>query len=126
MCKTYIAIGWPEIQEYFDHPRYNETYIAYKALDQDSLPVYMIPEDLYNEVQESKLPKEYEFEGEIYEAFKGECRKGDLCLVELDDGSRKVLKSLTSCVHPLYGHILFEENYLPGINCEIIGIKHAE
>ncbi len=54
----YILVTWPEIQNYMDHPRYKECYVC-DSLDEDDnhvISTYMVPEDLYCEVEH--IPQE--------------------------------------------------------------------
>lgn len=54
MNERYIKVIWPEIQDYMDHPRYKECYIA-QSLDSDIImSEYMVPEDLYFEIINNK------------------------------------------------------------------------
>lgn len=127
MSDLYVKVLWPEIQDYMDHPRYNECYMCESLGENDEpiVSVYMVPEDLYVEVQMDKYPKEIVFEGETYETFWTYVNRGDAVLLELGNGERKVLKASVSSKPPLYGPVLFDDhNYVPGINCDILGVKH--
>lgn len=52
MIRTkYILVGWPDIQDFMEHPRWNECIFC------DSIPghevgvsTYAVPEDLFNEM----------------------------------------------------------------------------
>lgn len=47
----YILVGWPEIQDFMEHPRFNECIFCIEIEGhpcEDS--TYVVPEDLYNEV----------------------------------------------------------------------------
>ena len=48
----YVLVYWPEIQDYMDHPRYKECYMCESLDESDSFVVstYMVPEDLYYEI----------------------------------------------------------------------------
>jgi hypothetical protein len=51
IVKKYILVGWPDIQDFMMHPRWNECIFC------DSIPghevgdsTYAVPEDLFNEM----------------------------------------------------------------------------
>lgn len=122
----YVLVEWPEIQDYMDHPRYNECYIVTPIIGENYISTYVVPEDLYEEIQYKKAPKEIEFEGELYDMVWFHIEKGDKILVETETGLES-LTAATSYKPPFYGYILFEEKtYLPGISCEILGVKHEK
>ncbi len=51
----YILLGFPEIQDYMDHPRFNdECFYAYAYDPCDTNSYYFVPEDLYNEINQIK------------------------------------------------------------------------
>lgn len=49
--KKYILVGWPEIQEFVNHPRWSECIFC-TEIEGHPFPdsAYMIPEDIYKEV----------------------------------------------------------------------------
>lgn len=55
MNTKYILVGWPEIQDFMEHPRFNECIFC---TDIEGRPCpdssYMVPEDLYYEVKGDK------------------------------------------------------------------------
>lgn len=127
MSDLYVKVHWPDIQDYMDNSRYKECYNCHSLDEDDSdlIATLMVPEDLYIEVQREKYPKEFIFNGEIYETIWEYINRGDSVLIELQDGELKVVTSATTCKPPLYGPVLFEDNnYVPGITCEIVGVKH--
>ena len=55
IVQKYILVGWPNIQDFMEHPRWNECVFC------DSIPghevgvsTYAVPEDLYYEVNNIK------------------------------------------------------------------------
>lgn len=55
MAKKYILIGWPEIQDFMDHPRWEECVFCQEIEGHPcESSTYVIPEDLYNEVYNIK------------------------------------------------------------------------
>ena len=51
LARRYISVGWPEIQEFMNHPRWSECIFCVEIEGHpcdDSL--YMVPEDIYYEV----------------------------------------------------------------------------
>lgn len=129
MSEVYIREYWPDIQDYMDHPRYKECYTC-QSLSEDNddfTSVYMVPEDLYEEIHMQKAPKEIVFDGESYETFWEYVERGDSVLIETKDGEREVVTAATPCKPPLYGHLVFENSiHLPGVTCEILGVKHLK
>lgn len=54
LCDTierYILVGWPEIQEFMNHPRWSDCIFCI-AIEGHPCPdnAYMVPESLYNEI----------------------------------------------------------------------------
>lgn len=49
--KKYILVSFPEIQDFMEHPRWNECIFC-QEIEGHECPdsSYMIPEDLYNEI----------------------------------------------------------------------------
>ena len=127
MNDLYIKVYWPEIQDFMEHPRYKECYMC-ESLDVEDVnlvSVYMVPKNLYEEVQNDKYPKEIIFEGESYETFWTYIERGDSVLILSEDDERRVLTAETSSKPPLYGSVVFDnDEFFPGINCEILGVKH--
>lgn len=55
MEKKYILVSWPEIQEFMEHPRWNECVFCIQIEHHPcESSTYAIPEDLYNEVYNIK------------------------------------------------------------------------
>lgn len=53
--KRYILVGWPNIQDFMIHPRWNECVFCNSIPGHEVGDVtYAIPEDLYNEVYNIK------------------------------------------------------------------------
>ena len=53
--EKYILVGWPEIQDFMVHPRWNECIFCNEIQGhpcQDS--TYAVPESIYNEVMETQ------------------------------------------------------------------------
>lgn len=51
----YILIQWPEIQDFMEHPRYNECYSALSLNENDINSYWFVPEDLYQEIINKSL-----------------------------------------------------------------------
>ena len=51
MQERYILVGWPEIQDFMEHPRWNECVFCCE-IEGHSCPdsTYAVPESLYEEV----------------------------------------------------------------------------
>lgn len=49
--EKYILVGWPEIQEFMDHPRWSECIFCME-IEGHPCPdsAYIVPEDIYKEV----------------------------------------------------------------------------
>lgn len=133
----YICVEWPEYQIFMGHSRFRED--CYYCPDSS---VYFIPEDLYEEVTyKLQFPKKYENTelGTIvcYETravVNGEdtywydedlIKKGSEVLIynhEIENYPKWIISKCIACSTGF--PILFENrNLLPGINCEIIGVK---
>lgn len=53
--QKYILVGWPNIQKFMTHPRWNECIMCNSIPGHEVGDVtYAIPEDLYNEVSNIK------------------------------------------------------------------------
>lgn len=49
--RKYIIVGWPEIQDFMEHSRWDECIFCDSTLDHEvGDSTYAVPEDLYNEV----------------------------------------------------------------------------
>ena len=46
MNGKYILVEWPEIQDYMDHPRYNECFSATRIDETDINSYWFVPEDI--------------------------------------------------------------------------------
>lgn len=58
LCSTaerYILVGWPEIQDFMEHPRWSECIFCME-IEGHTCPdnAYMVPESLYEEVNNFK------------------------------------------------------------------------
>lgn len=143
MNERYVMVTWPEIQDFMDHPRYKECYMC-ESLDENNsaISTYMVPEDLYEEVTyKLQFPKKYEntelgtivcyetravVNGEdTYWYDKNLIKKGSEVLIynhEIENYPKWIISKCIACSTGF--PILFEDrNLLPGINCEIIGVK---
>ena len=133
----YICVEWPEYQIFMEHPRFREE--CYYCPDSS---VYFIPEDLYEEVTyKLQFPKKYENTElgtvvcyETRAVVNGEdtywydedlIKKGSKVLIynhEIENYPKWIISKCKACSTGF--PILFEDrNLLPGINCEIIGVK---
>lgn len=134
----YILVEWPEYQVFMEHPRFSE--VCHYCPDSNT---YFVPEDLYNEVMyKLEFPKKYENTNlgtvvcyETRVVVNGE----DIFWYDWDElikrGSKVLLYNhdiegypewmIVECKSCSSGFpILFADNtLLPGINCEIIGVK---
>lgn len=55
MSEKYILVNWPESQKFVDHDRFDECLICHSINDKECAPnTYMVPEDLYNEVNDHR------------------------------------------------------------------------
>lgn len=143
MNERYVMVTWPEIQDFMDHPRYKECYMC-ESLDENNsaISTYMVPEDLYEEVTyKLQFPKKYEntelgtivcyetravVNGEdTYWYDENLIKKGSEVLIynhEIENYPKWIISKCIACSTGF--PILFEDrNLLPGINCEIIGVK---
>ena len=66
MKELYVKVDFPDIQEFQEHPRWNECIYADLALNPD-VPsgTCFVPIDLYNEVIEKSFPSTGYQHGEI-------------------------------------------------------------
>lgn len=143
MNERYVMVTWPEIQDFMDHPRYKECYMC-ESLDENNsaISTYMVPESLYEEVMyKLQFPKKYEntelgtivcyetravVNGEdTYWYDENLIKKGSEVLIynhEIENYPKWIISKCIACSTGF--PILFEDrNLLPGINCEIIGVK---
>lgn len=130
----YIEVGWPEIQDFMEHPKYTECFSANPIDETDPRGVWFVPEYLYEEVQMSKLyPAEFdlpnghiritlddvEFNGVKYDRDEHQLKKGSE--VVLYCPTRGYWK--TKCIAMSHGFPpIFEDGTL--INTEIVGVKN--
>ena len=136
--KKYINVDWPEYQLFMDHSRFRDE--CYYCSDSN---MYFVPEDLYDEVMNKlEFPKKYEdtnlgtivcyetravINGEdIYWYDEDLIKRGSEVLIYNHDIENYPKWIISKCVACSKGFpILFEDsNLLPGINCEIIGVKN--
>ena len=116
----YIAVEWPEYQAYMEHPRFRED--CYYNSDNN---IYFIPEDMYESVFYTELPKEYR---EKYDIFFNRIKRGQNVLVILYDTEEyKVTKSGANWyANDSFPIILEDKNLLDGINCEVIAVEKIQ
>ena len=131
----YVKVDWPESQKFMEYE--DETYVC-----AESSGTLFVPENLYDEVMyKLEFPKKYENTelGTIvcYETravVNGEdtywydedlIKKGSEVLIynhEIENYPKWIISKCIACSTGF--PILFEDrNLLPGINCEIIGVK---
>ena len=119
---TYSLIRWPEIQDYMDHPRWNECFDAQRIDESDSESYWFVPDDIVAEVEWEKLKKEdFVFDGMVFTRAFTDIKRGDIVCFINDEGKQWISK----CITPGLGSLpdLFEGNEMPGINCYIDGVK---
>lgn len=134
----YICVEWPEYQFFMDHQRFmDECYYCPDA------NVYFVSEDLYDEVMNKlEFPKKYEDTNlgtivcyETRAVVNGEgtywydedlIKRESEVLIYNHDIENYPKWIISKCVACSEGFpILFEDsNLLPGINCEIIGVRN--
>lgn len=134
----YIEVDWPKYQIFMEHPRFRED--CYFCPDYN---IYFIPEDLYNEVMyKLEFPKKYENTNvgtivcyETRAVINGEdiywydwdelIKRGSAVLLYnhgIENYPEWIIAECTACSTGF--PILFADStLLPGINCEIIGVK---
>lgn len=90
IVQKYILVGWPNIQEFMVHPRWNECIFC------DSIPghevgvsTYAVPEDLYYEVNNIKPQKFTQEEKEMLEEVSNLI---SMSIYELDEEDKESLK----------------------------------
>lgn len=135
MKNKYILVSWPDVQTYMGHPRWNECIFC-KEIPGHSCPdcSYMIPEDLYNEINEedeiiySNLGKivisdDYAtIEGVKYFYDTDNMSRGDIVVIY--DPYNNIYE-LTKCVACTTGMpiILEDSSKILGINCQFVGYR---
>lgn len=66
--KKYILVGWPKIQDFMEHPRWNECVFCGSTPEHEiEVSTYAVPEDLYNEVNNIKPQRFTQEEKEMFE-----------------------------------------------------------
>lgn len=131
----YIKVEWPDAQLYQEHSRYNECYNVMTLKGAD-IPILMVPEDLYEEIEINKLyPAKVDSTlGKMVithdDVTINETDKYTRDYNQLKRGSKVILYSpekgywITKCVAYSFNMPpLFEDNSTL-IECEIIGIKN--
>lgn len=116
----YLLIEWPEIQDYMDHPRYNECYSSLDVTGCDINGVWFVPEDLVEELR-CKDDSEFIFNGQIFTRNFLEINRNDLICFSNDKN-----ETWTSyCIISGKGYMpdIYEHGECPGINCYIEGVK---
>lgn len=88
--QKYILVGWPEIQDFMEHSRWNECIFC------DSIPghevgvsTYAVPEDLYYEVNNIKPEKFTQEEKKMLEEVSNLI---SMSMYELDEEDKASLK----------------------------------
>ena len=86
----YILVGWPEIQDFMEHSRWNECIFC------DSIPghevgvsTYAVPEDLYYEVNDIKPQRFTQEEKKMLEEVSNLI---SMSMYELDEEDEESLK----------------------------------
>lgn len=88
--QKYILVGWPNIQDFMEHPRWNECVFC------DSIPghevgvsTYAVPEDLYYEVNNIKPQRFTQEEKKMLEEVSNLI---SISMYELDEEDEESLK----------------------------------
>lgn len=121
---TYELIEWPEIQDYMDHPRWNECFNAQSVNESDSRSYWFVPDDIVEEVEYGKFQNtaQFIFDGQLFIRDFEKINKGDLvCFV--DDAGKMWTDVCVGGGRLPYEPYIFEGNETPGIGCYIEGVK---
>lgn len=133
-------VSWPEIQDYMEHPRWNECIFC-TEIEGHPCPdsTYMIPEDLYDEVNNKFIEREIETNlGLIHFTefcaivnngmyfYDRNIHKNDKVLLYMLDYSDQYI--ITTCISAAKGfpHLFEDSTLLEGVNCEIIGSRPTD
>lgn len=88
--QKYILVGWPKIQDFMEHPRWNECIFC------DSIPghevgvsTYAVPEDLYYEVNNINPQRFTQEEKEMLEEISNLI---SMSIYELDEEDKDTLE----------------------------------
>jgi hypothetical protein len=115
----YVMVSWPEIQDYMEHPRFEECIFC-QEIEGHPCPdnSYMVPEDLYLDIQGSYDWTMY-YNNQIY-YFDKPVIKGSKVLFSKGD---KMFEDI--CIAAPEGlPYLFENGTLPGFDgVEIVGVQ---
>lgn len=123
----YILVQWPEIQDYMEHPRYNECFSANKIDENDSNSYWFVPVDLIAEVEYVKFQETAEFvwDGQVFtrDIYAHPIKKDDIVLFTDNYGRFWTSKCIRSEKKFPMDIMLFEGHETPGIGCYIEGVK---
>lgn len=131
----YVLVEWPEIQDFMEHPRYNECYSGNSIDESDTTGVWFVPEDLYEEVTVSRLyPAEFDLPIGHIRITMDEVELNGIKYTrdesQLKRGSEVIMYSpnkgywTTTCTSCAYGFPPIFEDSSVLINTEILGIKN--
>lgn len=119
---SYSLLRWPEVQDYMDHPRWNECFYASRVDESDTDSYWFVPDDIVAEVEWGKLKKEdFIFDGMLFTRAFTSINKDDIVCFTNDKGKLWTSKCITSGFGSLPS--LFEGDEMPGVNCWIEGVK---
>lgn len=128
----YIKVSWPECQDYMQHPRWNECIFCIEIEGHPcSDSTYMIPEDLYDEINNKFIEHELETNlgtilvTEFYAKvnnelffYNREIKKDDKVLL-YDTSTDEYI--ITSCTLSSHGVPYMFEGSNTRLTCKIIG-----
>ena len=126
MSDLYVKVCWPEIQDYMDHPRWEECFSAQSIDETDIDSYWFVPEDVVEEVKYAKFQRtaNLTWNGQAFtrDIYTHPIKEGDLVLFSDDNGRLWTSKCIRG-----YGKLptdvpLFEGSETPGIGCYILGV----
>ena len=88
--QKYILVGWPEIQDFMMHPRWNECIFCTAIKDHEVADsTYAVPEDLYYEINNIKPQRFTQEEKKMLEEVSDLI---SMSMYELDEEDEESLK----------------------------------
>lgn len=120
MGERYLMITWPDIQAYMDHPRWKDCIFC-QSISGHPCPdsAYMVPEDVYFEINDPQLPPEYD----NFTKYFNKIKRGQKVLVEsYEDGKLYEVTAESSWLRDSMPCLL-SNDFIDGINCLIVGVE---